>query len=132
MPNVSRDHFGIGTKPNLSKGSPMSKWKPVAEAILAEADKHGFAVVVRGEILTLMKDIATNDSESFNRADSTYFSVMAKLPVTRPGSTWGTDGGSVGGLSAMRSGRFVMNKSGGNKLVLKELAKLANQRGNYF
>jgi hypothetical protein len=55
-----------------------------------------------------------------------YFSILGLLPTTSPGSIWGTDGGGIGALSAMKSGTFVMNKSGGSKRVLKVLAKMTS------
>jgi len=43
--------------------------------------------------------------------------------MTEPGSVWGTDGGGVGAISALKSGTFEMKKSGGSKRVLKAIER---------
>jgi hypothetical protein len=53
-----------------------------------------------------------------------YYSILGLLPTTSAGSIWGTDGGGIGAVSAMNTGLFKMNKSGGSKRVLTALAKL--------
>lgn len=102
----------------------LTKSEVVAQSILDAANKYGWRVEVRGDILSIKKSIKPNDNESFCIADSEYWSILSLLPSTSAGSTWGTDGGSIGGLSAMNSGTFKMNKSGGSVRVLKALAKM--------
>ncbi len=102
----------------------MSKSVSVAKSILESASKYGFSVEVRGSILTIRKQIVPNDAASFREADMTYGCVFDNLPRTSAGSQWGTDGGGVGGMSAMQSGQFVMNMSGGSVRVLNALKKL--------
>lgn len=97
--------------------------KEIATKILTVAKDLGWDVRVRGSIMTIYKD-GIVDKESFVRADMEYYSILGLLPTTSPGSMWGTDGGGVGALSAMNSGTFVMNKSGGSKRVLKVLEKM--------
>lgn len=97
----------------------------VATKILSVAKELGWDVRVRGSIMTIYKD-GVVDNDSFVRADMEYFSILGLLPTTSPGSIWGTDGGGIGALSAMKSGTFVMNKSGGSKRVLKVLAKMTS------
>lgn len=99
----------------------MSKAKEAAKTLLSVAKDYGWSVEVRGSILTIRKVISTN--EDFVRADSEYYGILSYLPSTSAGSIWGTDGGGIGALSAMKSGIFTMNKSGGSKLVLKEISK---------
>jgi hypothetical protein len=53
-----------------------------------------------------------------------YYSILELLPTTSPGSVWGTDGGGIGAISAMNTGVFTMNKSGGSKRVLSALKKI--------
>jgi hypothetical protein len=53
-----------------------------------------------------------------------YYSILGILPSTGPGSIWGTTGDSVGALSAMKTRKFVANKSGGSKRVLNALVKM--------
>jgi hypothetical protein len=97
----------------------------VATKILSVAKELGWDVRVRGSIMTIYKN-GIVDNDSFVHADMEYFSILGLLPTTSPGSIWGTDGGGIGALSAMKSGTFVMNKSGGSKRVLKVLAKMTS------
>jgi hypothetical protein len=101
----------------------MSKALETAKKILAIASEYGWEVVPRGSVLTIVKrGIHTN--EEFVRADMEYYSILELLPSTSPGSIWGTDGGGIGALSAMKSGVFTMNKSGGSARVMAALKKL--------
>jgi hypothetical protein len=94
--------------------------------LLAVAKDLGFTVTVRNNsILTVSKRIIPGNAASFADADMSVYSVLECLPRTSPGSDWGTDGGSIGGMSAMNTGNFAMNRSGGSKLILKALSKLA-------
>lgn len=94
----------------------------IANQIKQTADELGWTLTVRNSILTIKKRISGNDE--FCRADMEYYSILGLLPSTSPGSIWGTDGGGIGALSAMKSGVFTMNKSGGNKRVLSALSKI--------
>jgi len=98
--------------------------KEIALKIQATAKELGWKVFVRGGVLTITKAIEPKSKEDFVKADGEYFSILSLLPQTSPGSTWGTDGGGIGALSAMEHGQMTMNKSGGNKRILKELANL--------
>jgi len=100
----------------------MSKSKETAQKILDLANEYGWSVNVRGSILTIYKD-GIRSNEDFVRADMEYYGILDLLPSTSPGSIWGTDGGGIGALSAMKSGVFTMNKSGGSKRVLNALKK---------
>jgi hypothetical protein len=101
----------------------MSKAKEAAQNILDLANEYGWSVNVRGSILTIYKD-GIRSNEDFVRADMEYYGILGLLPSTSPGSIWGTDGGGIGALSAMKSGVFTMNKSGGSKRVLNALKKM--------
>ena len=97
----------------------------VASQIVSTANELGWSVCVSGnDILSIYKDIEPNDRRSFAVADSEYYSILSLLPTSRPGSVWGTDGGGVGALEAMKTGRFIMKKSGGNKNVIRALKRL--------
>jgi len=104
----------------------MAKLSPsdTALAIKAAADKFGFQLEVRGGILTVHKSFTPGSNDGFVECDMMYYSVLGLLPRTEPGSDWGTDGGGIGGMVALNSGRFKMNRSGGSKRVLNALAKL--------
>lgn len=74
--------------------------------------------------VTIRKDIVIGDKASFCDADMSYYSIFQHA-TGKGGSVWGTDGGSIGGMVAMNSGKFVMHKSGLNKSFVKALAALA-------
>lgn len=95
-----------------------------AQVLKSKADELGFSLTVRGTILTVSKRITPGDAASFADADMSVYSVLDLLPRTSPGSDWGTDGGSIGGMTAMQTGRFVMNRSGGSARILKALASI--------
>lgn len=103
-----------------TKPSPIE----IAKSIKAAADANGFKLEVRGGILTIHKMFSPDDRNGFVECDMSYYSVLGLLPRTEPGSDWGTDGGGIGALSAISSGHFVMNRSGGSKRVLAALVKL--------
>lgn len=105
------------TKDKLSPLEQANKLKQTAAEL-------GFTVEVSAGILRVSKRIIPGDPASFADADMSVYSVLELLPRTSPGSDWGTDGGSIGGMSAMNTGRFLMNRSGGSARVLKALAAL--------
>lgn len=96
-----------------------------ALAIKSKADELGWKITVRGSILTITKRITPGCNESFTTADMEYFSILSLLKRSSPGSDWGTDGGGIGAMTAMQTGTFTMNRSGGNKNVLRALARIA-------
>ncbi len=95
-----------------------------AKQIFETCERLGWNFQVRGQILTITKEIQPNNNSDFCKADSEYYFILSLLPRTSPGSDWGTDGGGIGALSAMKNGLFVMNRSGGSLRVLKALAKM--------
>lgn len=97
----------------------------IAKEIKDLCVKWGWRYEVRGSILTITKKIIPGDNDSFCTADMEYGSILGLLPSTSAGSSWGSDGGGIGAISAMNSGNFKMNKSGGSKRVLSALAKLS-------
>lgn len=104
-----------------TKPSPIEIAKSIKEA----AAKYGFTLEVRGGgILTVHKSFPAGSNEGFRDCDMMYYSVLGLLPRTQPGSDFGTDGSGVGALSAISSGHFVMNRTGGSVRVLNALKKL--------
>lgn len=96
-----------------------------AKRIVNMAADLGWSVnVINNNILRITKRIERSSREAFCMADMEYYSILGLLPSTSAGSVWGTDGGGVGAISAMNSGLFVMNKSGGSKRVLSALSKM--------
>lgn len=107
----------MATKPSPSE---------IAKSIKEAADKNGFRLEVRGGILTVHHRFTGGDvNEWFRNCDMSYYSVLGLLKRTEPGSDWGTDGGSIGGMAAINSGHFTMNRSGGSKRILAALEKIA-------
>ena len=96
--------------------------KATAIQIKNIASELNWTLEVRGSILTIKK-VISGESE-FCNADMEYYSILGLLPSTSAGSIWGTDGGGIGALSAMKTGVFTMNKSGGSKRVLSALSKI--------
>ena len=104
----------------------MTKKTPtaIAREILDTATRLGWTLEIRGAILTAKTRFTPGDNDGFIEADIMYYEVIGLLPRTRAGSDWGTDGGGIGALSAIKSGVFTINRSGGSKPVLKALAKI--------
>jgi hypothetical protein len=102
----------------------MSKSSEIAKQIADMCVRLGWEYRVNGDILTIHKFFEPNDNSAFCKADSEYYFILSLLPRTKPGSDWGTDGGGIGALSAIKNGHFVMKRSGGSARVLKALAKI--------
>lgn len=101
-----------------------SKSTELAERIIETANRYGMTLNPSGGILRVTKRLGSDRNAEFAYAESGAWAVLSMIPQTEPGSTWGTDGLSVGGLSALESGNFIMNKSGCSKRVLAALRKL--------
>ena len=102
----------------------MSKAREIAEDIKRACEAYGWEYSVTASLLEISKEFTPGDNDALVTADMEYGSILGLLPSTRPGSTWGTDCGGVGAIGALNNGYFVMKKSGGDKRVLKALAKL--------
>jgi len=96
-----------------------ANWYTIARSL-------GYRLTARGCIVTLTKRFAAGDLAAFADCDMTAPSLLAQLPATSPGSTWGTDGASVGGYSAVKHGAYTLNRSGISKRIVAKLAKLAS------
>jgi len=103
----------------------MTKSVEEATKIAARCKELGWTFAVRGSILTIYKTIVRDNKDDLVSADMEYYSILGLLKRSSPGSDWGTDCGGIGALSALSSGLFVMNRSGGNKNTLKTLAKMS-------
>jgi|AntRauTorcE11897_2_1112592.scaffolds.fasta_scaffold00400_41 hypothetical protein len=97
--------------------------KEIALEIKSTCNRLGWTYETRGSIFIIRKSFDCT-KESFVIADSEYYSILGLVPTTSAGSIWGTDGGGVGALSAIKSGVFEMKKSGCSKRVLNALNKL--------
>jgi hypothetical protein len=104
----------------------MLKTAQVAAKIQSRCEKYGWTYEVkRGSILTISKAFTPNDTDALVECDMEYYSILSELPMCRDGSDWGTDCSGVGAIAALKEGCFVMNRSGGNKNILKLLSKSA-------
>jgi len=101
----------------------MSAAKAKAVKLLETAEKLNWSVDVRGGVLCITKHFAVGNMDDFVECDMEYYEVLSLLPSTEPGSVWGTDGGGVGAIGALKSGIFEMKKSGGSKRVLKAIER---------
>lgn len=101
-----------------------SKSATIAQGIIDECNRLGWAPEVRGNILRIRKSFKPNDSAAYAQCDMEYGCIFDLLPRTRPGSDWGTDGSGIGGYAALGNGQFVMNRSGGSARVLNSLRKM--------
>ncbi len=71
-------------------------------------------------VLTLTKDFAPGDKAAYCKAESDV-GIIYTVRQTEPGSTWGTDSGSIGGHVGIEQGRMILHRSGCSKRWLKEL-----------
>jgi hypothetical protein len=102
----------------------MTKAKQTASTFLAAARAEGFFVTVKNpSVVCVHRTFRPGDSDAFVDCDMAAPGLLDKLGA-RGGSMWGTDGGSVGGAVALRSGRFALNVSGVPKRVTAALAKM--------
>ena len=103
----------------------MSVAKTKAVKLLETAKKLGWDVnASHTGILRITKHFTAGSMEKFVECDMEYYEILSLLPSTEPGSVWGTDGGGVGAIGAIKSGVFQMSKSGGSKRVLSAISKL--------
>lgn len=88
--------------------------KEKAKQFVEDCRRKGWHVYMPQDraIITIGKNIKKDDLEAYSIADSEYFSLISHVPRTSPGSDWGTTGDGVGGLSAMKRGEYVLNRSG--------------------
>jgi hypothetical protein len=102
----------------ITKKSPSE----VAVHFVAHCRKNGITIERCENILTLTKRIPIGDGLAFADAESDC-SIIYDLPGGC-GSVWGTDGASIGGMSALNTGRFRLNRSGVQKRILKAIKSI--------
>ena len=96
----------------------------IADQIKSLTEKNGFTIVDKGTdttIFCLNKSFTPGSKMEFNQAETQAEEIMQLVKTTSPGSTWGTVTGTIGGVSAVNDGRFILNKSGVSKKLLKLL-----------
>jgi hypothetical protein len=102
---------------------PPSKASETASAFLAAARAEGFQVIVKNpSVVTIFKKFPKGDKDAFVSCDMMAPGLLDMLGA-KGGSMWGTDGGSIGGASALLQGAYSLNVSGVPKRVSASLAK---------
>lgn len=98
----------------------MSQAMKIAREFVAACEREGFAFEAHDKIVSVAKRFTPGDNDAFAACDMVAPSLLNMLNA-RGGSRWGTDGGSVGGYSALKRGTFVLNQSGVPKRVVTAL-----------
>lgn len=102
----------------------LTKATQQAQEFLTACQKYGFTPVVKNpSVISITKAFQPNDKEAFTTCDMDSYGILALAPL-KGGSVWGTDGGSVGGHSALIHGQYTLNKSGEGKRFMSALQKL--------
>lgn len=73
--------------------------------------------------IKVAKRFTPGSNEGFTNAEGEC-SILYSIPKGEPGSVWGTDGGSIGGMVGMQNGQMVLNRSGCSKRFLAKVEKL--------
>jgi hypothetical protein len=95
-----------------------------ALAFVNSCKEHGFSFeIANAHVLRITKRFVPGDKSAFTYCDMFAYDVLAHAPL-KGGSVWGTDGGSVGGMSGLNNGQYILNKSGEGARFMKSLAKL--------
>lgn len=101
-----------------------SRTQQAQDFIARCADLNWRIQEITDSVVTITKRFTPCDREQFTTCDMEYYDILDMVPF-RGGSVWGTDGGGIGGMSAMANGFFKMNKSGsGGKKFAAEVRKL--------
>ena len=103
--------------------SVATKSNAVAVEFVEACRKQGWKIEVGFQMIKISKRFTPNDNNAFIDADGEAFHLLAMCPL-RGGSVWGTDGGSVGGYSALIHGCYELKKSGSGSRFLKAVGNL--------
>ena len=101
----------------------MSATSESVAGFIAACESAGFSYSCKPGIVTVRRSFTPGNSAEFVRCDGDGPSLLDIVPTTSAGSTWGTDGGSVGGAVAIRDGHYRLNVSGVSKRFTTALAK---------
>jgi hypothetical protein len=99
--------------------------KELAAKIADRAKEYGCSIEIRGSIVTVTKRFTPSDKSAYALAETDVGIILGMVPTTSAGSTWGTDGLSIGGAVGLQNGYMKMNKSGGSVRVINALKKIA-------
>ena len=95
-----------------------------AQAFLNKAKEYSFNVCVDGAVLCVYKKFIPGDNLAFANAEMDANTLLDMVKETSAGSTWGTDGASIGGAIGLQQGYMKLKKSGCSKRVLAAIKKL--------
>jgi len=93
---------------------------------ICAAKQYGFSYEVLGSTIKLTATFEANDHNAYCDVEDNSYKVLSLAPRTSAGSIWGSDSGSIGGMVALTSGNFRMNKSGVSTRFSKALNKFTN------
>ena len=85
---------------------------------------------VSDAVVTVEGPFTPGDRRAFLTAEANAHTVLGMIPMVRPGSVWGTDAASVGGLTGLNGGFVRMNKSGTDLKVARHLAQMRPLTGD--
>jgi len=102
-----------------------------AKHLLDVAYRDGLTVLVRdystrgGEyVIEVSRSFDPSDVEQYRQAERDTWNALSLVPVTKPGSTWGSTSDNVGGHAALMNGRMYLCKSGVSVRFAKALIRL--------
>ena len=103
----------------------MSVYTETAAAVLAAVEAHPVIsrISVGRDVVTIEGNFDAGDRNAYIACDSDGYSILSKLPMIYPGSTWGTDGATVGGAAGLAGGYYRLSKSGVGKRYLNAIRK---------
>lgn len=104
--------------------TPKSTAADQAARFLTECREAGFTVSGGAGIVSISKSFTPGDRAAYVECDGTGPLLLAMVPKTGPGSTWGTDGGSIGGFSGLTNGHYRLKSSGCSRRFTAALVKL--------
>jgi len=82
----------------------MNKAEKIALQVRDACKALGWNFYVKPNgVLTIDKHFAAGSNDEFVKADGEYYSILGLVPQTQAGSMWGTDGGGIGALSAIKN-----------------------------
>lgn len=105
-----------------------SKTAEAAERFVKECEAAGFSVSVKTHgtdaVVTVSASFTPGDTAAYVRCDGTGPLLLCQVPTVTYGSTWGTDGASVGGHAGLSGGYYRLSKSGCSKRFATAVSRL--------
>lgn len=95
-----------------------------AEAFKTKCNEFGFSIEVKSNVVSITKKFEVENTEEYLDCEELALTLMDMVPL-KGGSIWGTTSDTVGSISALKHGRFVLNKSGfTGKRFINALSKI--------